>query len=218
MPEGSGDFRRKQMRRRPATLSKNGRDAHGVTGSDSRSQRPSRASAARRGAAFGRRRHAVAATRGSFAMTIAFETAIAGEGRRAPGSPAERVAGSGHNRSDDARCDAALVAVARRLLLADLREPPTIPRLARRLGVGGRRLSAAFRAVLGRTVVDVVREARLEAARRAIETRDAPLKQIAWEVGYGDVTNFIHAFRNRYGAPPRRFQKAAAPPDRRLAA
>lgn len=149
-------------------------------------------------------------------MTIAFETAIAGEGRRAPVSPAERIAGPG--RTGHAPCDAALVAVARRLLLADLREPPTVDRLARRLGVGVRRLSSAFRIVLGRGVSDVLREARLDAARRALETRDAPLKQIAWEVGYGDVTNFIHAFRNRYGAPPRRFQKTAAPPDRRLAA
>lgn len=149
-------------------------------------------------------------------MRIPFKIATAGEGRPEPVPPAERVAG--RTVASTVRCDAALVATARRLLVADLREPPTVARLARRLGVGGRRLTAAFRAVLGRTVSDVVREARLEAARRAIETRDAPLKQIAWEVGYGDVTNFIHAFRNRYGAPPRRFQKTAAPPDRRLAA
>jgi AraC-like DNA-binding protein len=32
------------------------------------------------------------------------------------------------------------------------------------------------------------------------------------------VTNFIHAFRNRFGAPPRRFQKTATRPPRRLAA
>jgi AraC-like DNA-binding protein len=150
-------------------------------------------------------------------MTTHFETAIAGEGRRAPGSPAERVdVVLADVRA--VRCDAALVAVARRHLLADLREPPTVARLARRLGIGVRRLSAAFRGVLGRSVSDVVREARLEAARRAIETRDAPLKQIAWEVGYSDVTNFIHAFRNRFGAPPRRFQKRAARPPLRLAA
>lgn len=138
-------------------------------------------------------------------MRMLFETAAAGEGRPEPVPPAERVAAA--DPAGAARCDAALVAAARRLLLADLREPPTVARLARRLGVGARRVSAAFRAVLGRTVSDVVREARLEAARRAIETRDAPLKQIAWEVGYGDVTNFIHAFRNRFGAPPRRFLK-----------
>jgi transcriptional regulator GlxA family with amidase domain len=145
-------------------------------------------------------------------MTMLYETAIAGEGRRAPISPAGRANVVLPSDVRAGRCDAALVAVACRHLLADLREPPTVDCLARRLGVGVRRLSAAFRGVLGRSVSDVVREARLEAARRAIETRDAPLKQIAWEVGYGDVTNFIHAFRNRFGAPPRRFQKAKRPP------
>jgi transcriptional regulator GlxA family with amidase domain len=152
-------------------------------------------------------------------MTVICETAIAGKGRRAPGSPAQRADIVLSTDVSAVRCDAALVATARRHLLADLREPPTVDRLARRLGVGVRRLSSAFRIVLGRGVSDVVREARLEAARRAIETRDAPLKQIAWEVGYGDVTNFIHAFRNRFGAPPRRFQKTTAMrPTRRLAA
>lgn len=150
-------------------------------------------------------------------MSMHFETAIAGEGCRAPGSPAERADVATAVRVPPGRCDGALVAAARRLLLADLREPPTVDRLARRLGVGVRRLSSAFRIVLGRSVSDVVREARLETARRAIETRDAPLKQIAWEVGYGDVTNFIHAFRNRFGAPPRRFQKTTPEP-RRVAA
>jgi len=154
---------------------------------------------------------------GIIAMTMILETATAGEGRRAPVSPAERASVPRSIDAPAVHCDAALVAVARRHLLADLREPPTVERLARRLGVGVRRLSAAFRIVLGRGVSDVVREARLEAARRAIETRDAPLKQIAWEVGYGDVTNFIHAFRNRFGAPPRRFQKTTPAP-RRLAA
>ena len=143
-------------------------------------------------------------------MTMIFDTACKDEGRRAPIAPAACVDATGTTRIHAEPCDAALVAAARRLLLADLREPPTVDRLARRLGVGVRRVSAAFRAVLGRSVSDVVREARLEAARGAIETRDAPLKQIAWEVGYGDVTNFIHAFRNRFGAPPRRFQKSAA--------
>lgn len=155
-------------------------------------------------------------------MTIDFNSARAGEGCRVPNSPPAREdrAGAAFHAGfgPTVRCDAALVENARRVLLADLRETPTVARLARRLGVGTKRLSVAFRLVLGRTVTDVVREARLEAARRAIETRDAPLKQIAWEVGYGDVTNFIHAFRNRFGAPPRRFQKSSSRAPLRLAA
>jgi AraC-like DNA-binding protein len=160
-------------------------------------------------------------------MTMNQMSASAEEGRRAPISPVENVDRGGRPGVRAAvhlvgtpacgRSDVVLVERAQGYLLADLRCPPTAPLLARRLGVGEKRLAAAFKAVLGRSMSDLLRETRLETARCAIETRDAPLKQIAWEVGYGDVTNFIHAFRNRFGAPPRRFQKAESPP-RRLAA
>jgi AraC-like DNA-binding protein len=159
--------------------------------------------------------------------TISQMSAFAEEGRRAPTSPVENVTGGGRpgvraavhlvGTPAGGRSAVVLVERAQDHLLADLRCPPSAPRLARALGVGEKRLAAAFKAVLGRSMSDLLREVRLETARRAIETRDAPLKQIAWEVGYGDVTNFIHAFRNRFGAPPRRFQKAERPP-RRLAA
>lgn len=153
-------------------------------------------------------------------------SAFAEEGRRAPFSPVENVARGGRAGARAAVhlvgtpvCgrSAALVERAQDRLFADLRRPPCAPELARALGVGEKRLAAAFKAVLGRSMTDLLREMRLETARRSIETRDVPLKQIAWEVGYGDVTNFIHAFRNHFGAPPRRFQKAECPP-RRLAA
>src|SRR5262245_47356769 len=117
-------------------------------------------------------------------------TATAEEGRRAPFPTAENVAGGGRaaHRSTvhlveagGDRCAAALVARALALLPADLRCPPCAPVLARRLGVGEKRLASAFKAVLGRSMTDVLRAARLETARCAIETRDAPLKQIAWE-------------------------------------
>ena len=42
-------------------------------------------------------------------------------------------------------------------------------------------------------------------ARIAFESGAAPLKEIAFRVGYNHVTNFINAFTARYGAPPRRY-------------
>ncbi len=50
-----------------------------------------------------------------------------------------------------------------------------------------------------------MRNHRLEHARQALEERALPLKEIAWRVGYGNVSNFVHAFRARYGKPPRQF-------------
>jgi len=93
---------------------------------------------------------------------------------------------------------------AHRLLLADMRAPPSLGELAGAVGLSERRLNAGFRAVFGGTVFEILRRRRLEHARIALEYGDVPLKQIAYRVGYNHVTNFINAFSAQYGAPPLR--------------
>ncbi|WP_374466526.1 helix-turn-helix transcriptional regulator [Ferrovibrio sp.] len=108
------------------------------------------------------------------------------------------------------------IATARRLLLLDMRQPPGLGDLADAVGLSEKRLNACFRSEFGGTVFEVLRNHRLEHARIALEAGAAPLKQIAWRVGYNHVSNFINAYTARYGAPPRRHalknQVAAARP------
>jgi len=104
--------------------------------------------------------------------------------------------------------EAALIAEARARLEADLRAPPTIVALAASLGLSASRLGEGFRTLYGATAFEIVRNARLDHARVALETTDMPLKVLAYRVGYSDVTNFIHAFRGRFGCPPGRYAKA----------
>lgn len=104
--------------------------------------------------------------------------------------------------------EAALVAEAKVRLEANLREPPTITALAAALGLSASRLAEGFRALYGTTAFEIVRNARLDHARIALETTEMPLKVLAYRVGYSDVTNFIHAFRGRFGCPPGRYAKA----------
>ncbi|MFN4165440.1 MAG: helix-turn-helix transcriptional regulator [Ferrovibrio sp.] len=110
----------------------------------------------------------------------------------------------------------AAVTTARRLLLLDMRQPPGLSDLADAVGLSEKRLNACFRSEFGSTVFEVLRNHRLEHARIALEAGAAPLKQIAWRVGYNHVSNFITAYTARYGAPPRRHamnnQIAAARP------
>lgn len=96
------------------------------------------------------------------------------------------------------------VTTARRLLLLDMRRPPGLGELAEAVGLSEKRLNACFRSEFGSTVFEVLRNHRLEHARIALESGAAPLKQIAWRVGYNHVSNFINAYTARYGAPPRR--------------
>jgi len=98
---------------------------------------------------------------------------------------------------------------ARDRLLADMRCPPAISELADAVGLSERRLGIGFRLEFGATPFEILRDRRLEHARQALEQEALPLKEIAFRVGYNHVSNFIHAFRARYGAPPRQFLRPA---------
>jgi AraC-like DNA-binding protein len=103
------------------------------------------------------------------------------------------------------RRDRVLAGEALDRLLADMRRPPSLGELAEATGLSEKRLNACFREVFGTTVFETLRNHRLEHARQALEESALPLKEIAWRVGYGNVSNFVHAFRARYGKPPRQF-------------
>lgn len=96
---------------------------------------------------------------------------------------------------------------ARADLLRELREPPSASELARQAGMDLRRFLRAFETLHGASPAQLVRRKRLEEARRLLEAGELSLKEIAWRVGYGHVNNFIAAFADEFGQPPRRFQR-----------
>lgn len=99
--------------------------------------------------------------------------------------------------------DLAKVRMARDRMLFDLREPPDLETLAKDVGLSPKRLNRGFRQLYGTTVFAFLRDARLDAARQALEEGTTlPLKQLAWELGYAQVSNFVTAFRRRFGVTP----------------
>lgn len=96
---------------------------------------------------------------------------------------------------------------ARDRLLADMRNPPSLGELAMMSGLSERRLNAGFRILFGMTVFEVLKNERLEHARLAFQSTMLSLKEIAFRVGYNHASNFVSAFKGRYGAPPRQYLK-----------
>lgn len=97
---------------------------------------------------------------------------------------------------------------AHEVLLADLGAPPDLHGLAAAVGLRSKRLNEGFRLLYGTTVFDYLLDARMEAARRALdEGLNAPLKQLAWQLGYRQLPNFINAFRRRYGVAPGAYRR-----------
>jgi AraC-like DNA-binding protein len=97
---------------------------------------------------------------------------------------------------------------ARERLVADLSNPPDLVTLARAVALRSKRLNEGFRALYGTTVFDYLLDARMDAARRALdEGLDVPLKQLAWQLGYNQLPNFINAFRRRFGIAPGAYRR-----------
>jgi AraC-like DNA-binding protein len=97
----------------------------------------------------------------------------------------------------------ARIRMSRDMLLANLREPPDLEALASAVGLSSKKLNRGFRDLYGTTVFAYLHDARLDAARAALEAgTPLPLKQLAWELGYGQVSNFVTAFRRRFGVTP----------------
>ena len=74
-------------------------------------------------------------------------------------------------------------------------------------GSGGRPVSATVRRAVGITPYQFLLNTRLrQAALRLLSTSDA-VSAIAFESGFGDLSTFNNAFRDRFGANPLAFRR-----------
>jgi transcriptional regulator GlxA family with amidase domain len=83
-----------------------------------------------------------------------------------------------------------------------LGEALKVEQLAEQAGMSARTFARVYAAKAGRTPARMVEAMRLEAARRALETTERPLKQIARDCGFGDEERMRRAFQRRLGVSP----------------
>jgi len=82
---------------------------------------------------------------------------------------------------------------------------PTAAELASLCRLSPRQFSRAFRASRGCSISDYLAQARIEAAKRKLFTKDS-IAQIAIALGYSSQSSFSAAFRQRTGTTPGRFR------------
>ncbi|MGI4985180.1 MAG: response regulator [Janthinobacterium lividum] len=104
-----------------------------------------------------------------------------------------------------------LVRAAVNYLLAHLAHPPSVAGLAQRVGTYEKKMSQAFRNVLGKTVFEFVREERLRLAARLLRDSSLNISDIAAEVGFSGAANFGTAFRTHVGLTPSAFREQSRP-------
>lgn len=74
-------------------------------------------------------------------------------------------------------------------------------------GLGPHHFLRTFHAVLGLTPHQHLVRCRLRMAARLLLTNDAPVTEVAMDVGFGDLSNFVRSFRRAAGVSPGRFRR-----------
>jgi len=88
------------------------------------------------------------------------------------------------------------------------RDPPSLEQLADDVGLSASRLAHLFREEVGRSIQSYILERRLIMAAMLIVQTHERISQIAYSVGFGDVSNFNHAFKRRFEMSPRQYRKS----------
>lgn len=109
--------------------------------------------------------------------------------------------------SDACAIDDVLIAEAVAWIRAHATDRLSVPLIADALGVGRQTLERRFRRWLGRTVVDEVRRARVEVARRLLATSDLPMPDVARQSGFATAALLNVAFHREIGLPPGAYRR-----------
>ncbi|NUM74267.1 response regulator [candidate division KSB1 bacterium] len=78
----------------------------------------------------------------------------------------------------------------------------SVDALAAKAGMGMRQLQRKLKALTDASPQQCIRSMRLQRAKQLLEQKAGTVSEIAFQVGYGDVTAFSKAFRAEYGQSP----------------
>jgi AraC-like DNA-binding protein len=93
---------------------------------------------------------------------------------------------------------------------AHAHEPLNLEQAARQSGVSAFHFLRLFARVTGVTPHQYLLRARLRRAAKLLAQGRLPVGVIAYEVGFGDLSNFVRTFHRAAGRAPREFRRAAS--------
>ena len=90
-----------------------------------------------------------------------------------------------------------------------LHEPVDLQSAAAAAGISAFHFLRVFSSVVGVTPYQYLLRARLRRAARLLARTDRPVTDVAYDVGFADLSNFVRTFHRAAGVSPRRYRRMA---------
>ncbi len=116
-----------------------------------------------------------------------------------------------HNRESGPSClslspdERNRIHAAKEALVENLAYPPTVSALSQRFNLSINKLQFGFQEIFGSTVYGFLKEYKLQKAQSLFKQADMNVSEVAWEVGYVNISHFSAAFKKRFGILPKQF-------------
>ncbi|MEL7511506.1 MAG: AraC family transcriptional regulator [Cyanobacteria bacterium J06554_3] len=104
------------------------------------------------------------------------------------------------------KSDMAQLHQARAILIEQVKQPPSLNELARRVNLNQRKLNRGFRQLFGTTVFGYLQAYRLQQAKTLLQANDLTIAAVATTVGYRNPEAFSTAFRRKFAVSPKAYQ------------
>jgi AraC-like DNA-binding protein len=111
------------------------------------------------------------------------------------------------NKASLSRNEMDRIRAARDLLVRDLVSPPTLSQLGKHFCLSRYKLQYGFREMFGGSVFGYLREYKMQTARQLFTRADMNVSQVAWAVGYTNVSQFTKAYKKRFGVLPKHYRR-----------
>lgn len=94
---------------------------------------------------------------------------------------------------------------AKEIMINQMAEPPSLPELAKLVGISLKRLKEGFKQIYGDSVYSFLFDYKMEHARRLLESGQHNVNEIGLRIGYSTSSHFIAAFKKKYGTTPKKY-------------
>ena len=87
------------------------------------------------------------------------------------------------------------------------RKHTTVAEYAELLNKSPKTLSNIFKKYIDHSPLQIIQNRRALEARRLLQTKEKPIKEIAYELGFSDIQTFSHFFKKQEGSSPTQFRE-----------